>query len=151
MRVMSVISQIDMSLGERQVLQVLTTLQYLAEIGPKSPPPRHVVHSVQSIMRPLDKTEISFMPHAVLGYITSIQSSTSIKIDVSCADVSSLPSSVCLAGDMPPPDDRPKDYKSAMGGMTLDSASLTGTGEQDIKDMEKNPDVKTEEGGVNKE
>ena len=32
-----------------------------------------------------------------------------------------------------------------MGGMTLDSASSTGTGEQDIKDMEKNPDVETEE------
>ena len=38
-----------------------------------------------------------------------------------------------------------------MGGMTLDSASLTGTGEQDIKDMEKNPEVKIEEDGVNKE
>ena len=30
-----------------------------------------------------------------------------------------------------------------MGGMTLDPASLTGT-EQDIEDMEKNPDVETE-------
>ena len=38
-----------------------------------------------------------------------------------------------------------------MGGMTLDSASLTGTGEQDIEDMDKNPDVKTEESGVDKE
>ena len=38
-----------------------------------------------------------------------------------------------------------------MGGMTLDSASLTGTGEEDIKDMEKNPDVETEEGRVDKE
>ena len=38
-----------------------------------------------------------------------------------------------------------------MGGMTLDSANLTGTGEQDIKDIEKNPDVKTEEGRVSKE
>ena len=38
-----------------------------------------------------------------------------------------------------------------MGGMTLDSASLTGTGEQDIKDMEKNLDVKTEGDGVDKE
>ena len=35
--------------------------------------------------------------------------------------------------------------------MTLDSASSTGTGEQDIEDMEKNPDVKTEKNGVNKE
>ena len=38
-----------------------------------------------------------------------------------------------------------------MGGMTLDSASSTGTGEQDIEDMEKNPEVKTEEDGVDKE
>ena len=58
-RVMSILSQIDMSLGERQVLQVLTTLQYLAEIGLKSPPPRHVEHSVQSIMRPLEQRFIS--------------------------------------------------------------------------------------------
>ena len=35
-----------------------------------------------------------------------------------------------------------------MGGMTLDSASSTGTEEQDIKDMEKKPNVKTEEGRV---
>ena len=54
-------------------------------------------------------------------------------------------------GDMSQPDDRPKEYKSAMGGMTLDSASSTGTGEQDIKDMEKNLEIKTEEDGVNKE
>ena len=91
------------------------------------------------------------MPHAVLGYSTSIRSSTSIKTDVLCADVLSPHSSVCSARDMPQPDDRPRDYESAMGGMTLDSASLTGTGEQDMKDMEKNPEVKTEEGGVNKE
>ena len=143
MRVMCVISQINMSLGERQVLRVLT-----AEMGPKSPLPGHIVHSVQSIMRPLKQTEISFMPHAVLGYSTSICLSTSIETDVSCADILSLPSSVCSAGDMPQPDDQPKDYKSAMGGMTLDSASLTGTGEQDIEDMEKNPDVETEEGRV---
>ena len=38
-----------------------------------------------------------------------------------------------------------------MGGMTLDSASSTRTGEQDIEDMEKNPDVKTKEDGVDKE
>ena len=40
---------------------------------------------------------------------------------------------------MPRPDNRHRDYKSAMGGMTLGSASSTGTGEQDIEDMEKNP------------
>ena len=46
------------------------------------------------------------------------------------------------------PDDRPRDYESAMGGTILDSASSTGTGEQDIEDMEKNPEVETEEDRV---
>ena len=41
--------------------------------------------------------------------------------------------------------------ESAMEGMTLDSASSTGTEEQDIEDMGKNPDVKTEEGRADKE
>ena len=83
---------------------MLTTHQYLAEVGPKSPPQGHIEHSIQSIMRPLEQTEISFMPHAVLGYGTSVQSSTSIETDVSCADISSLPLSVCSAGDMLQPD-----------------------------------------------
>ena len=38
-----------------------------------------------------------------------------------------------------------------MIGMTLDSASSTGTEEQDIKDMGKKPDVETEEGRADKE
>ena len=49
------------------------------------------------------------------------------------------------------PDDQPRDYKSAMGGMMLDSASSTGTGEQNIEDMEKSLEVKTEEDGADKE
>ena len=98
---MSVTSQIKMTLGERQVLQVLPTLQYLAKMGPKSPPPGHVAHSMQSIMQPLQQAEISFMPHAVLGYSTSIQSRrTSVKMDILCADISLLPSSVGSAGDI---------------------------------------------------
>ena len=56
-RVLSVIAQVDMSQGESQVLQVLTTLQYLAEVGPKSPPPGHITHSVWSIMRPLKQLD----------------------------------------------------------------------------------------------
>ena len=117
--------------------------------GPKEP--TSLTHSTQcAVDHDAPQTEISFMPHAVLGYSTSVRSSTSIETDVSCADVSSLPSSICSAGDMPQPDDWPKDYESAMGGMTLDSASLTGTGEQDIKDIEKNPDVETEEDRVHK-
>ena len=35
------------------ILQVLTTLQYLAEGDPKSPPPGHITQCVQSIMQPL--------------------------------------------------------------------------------------------------
>ena len=57
----------------------------------------------------------------------------------------------CMLKRQHRPDNRPRDFKSAMGGMTLDSASSTGTGEQDIEDMEKNPEVKTEEDGINKE
>ena len=38
-----------------------------------------------------------------------------------------------------------------MGGMTLDLASSTGTGEQDIEGMEKDPNVETEEGRVKNE
>ena len=55
MRVMSVVSQVDVSPGKRQVLHILTTLQYLAEVGPKSQSPGHVAHSVQLIMRPLEQ------------------------------------------------------------------------------------------------
>ena len=45
------------------------------------------------------------MPHAVLGYATSIRlRSTSVEMDISCADISSLSSSVGSAGDMPQPE-----------------------------------------------
>ena len=84
-----------------QVLRILTILQYLAKVGPKSPPAGQNTQSVQSITRPLQQVDISFMPHAVLGYAASTQSrSTSIETDVSLTDISSLPSSVCCAGDM---------------------------------------------------
>ena len=38
-----------------------------------------------------------------------------------------------------------------MGGMTLNSASSIETGEWDVKDMEKEPEVKKEWGEVDKE
>ena len=78
-RVLSVIAQVDISRGESQVLRRLTTLQYLTEVDCKSLPTGHIAHSVQSIMRPLEQLEISFQPHAVLGYGTLVQVSTSIK------------------------------------------------------------------------
>ena len=101
-RVVSVTSRIDMTLGERQKLQVLATLQYLAEVSPKSPPPGHIAHCVESIMWPLQQADISFMPHAVLGYATLICSrSASVEMDISYGDISLLPSSEGSAGDMP--------------------------------------------------
>ena len=143
-----------MTLGERQVLWVLTTLQYLAEMGSKSPQPGHITQCVQSIMWPLQQAEISFMPHAVLGYAMSTQSrSTSVKTDISCADISSLPSSVGSAGDMPQPDNRLGlgDYESPMAEMTLDSASLTGAVEPNIEAVEKNLEAQAQEDRVDKE
>ena len=117
-----------------------------AKMDPKSPPPRHVVHSMQSIMGPSNKQRF---PSCLFLYWDIAP--RSIETDVLFANVSSLPLSICLAGDMPQPDDQPKDYKSVMGGITLDSASLTGIGEQDIENMEKNPEVRTEEDRVDKE
>ena len=38
-----------------------------------------------------------------------------------------------------------------MGGMTLDLASSTKTEERRIEDMEREPDVKEEQGGADKE
>ena len=153
-QVVSVTSEIEISLGERQVLQVLTTLQYLAEVGPKSPPPGYITQYVQSIMQPLQQAEISFMPHAVLGYATLTRSrSTSVETDVSCTDISSLLSSVGSAGDMPQPDNQLQlgDYESATREMTLDSASLTRAVEPDVKAVEKNLEAEAQEDGVNKE
>ena len=118
---------------------MLTTLQYLAEVGPKSPPLGHITHSVQLIMRSLEQLDISFQPHAVLQYGTSVRSNTSIETDMSSVDILSLPLSVCSAGDMTRWSNRPKDYESAMGGMTLDSTSSIETGKWDVEVMEKEP------------
>ena len=116
-----------------QALRVLRTLKYLAEVGPRSPPARQVAQSIQAIMRPLQQVDILFIPHAVLGYTALTQSkSTSVETDVSLADISSLPLSVCSTGDMPQPDrqSRPGDYKSAKGEMMLESGSSSGAGHQ---------------------
>ena len=58
--------------GEIQALRVLTTLQYLVEVSPKSPPAEQITQSVQLIMWPLQQADILFMPHAILGYAASI-------------------------------------------------------------------------------
>ena len=140
--------------GERLVLQVLTTLQYLAEVGPKSLPPGHISKCVQSIMWSLQQAEISLMPHAILGYAMSTWSrSTSVKTDISCADISSQLSSVGSAGDMPQPNNRLwlGDNESTMGEMTLDSVSLTGAVEPDVEAVKKNPEAEAQEYRVDKE
>ena len=64
-------------------------------------------------------------------------------MDVSCADISLLPSSVGSAWDIPLPGAQLGNYESAMEGMILDLMSSTGVGEQDIEEMEKNSEVKT--------
>ena len=146
--VVSVTSEVKMTLGERQVLQVLTTLQYLAEMGPKSLPPSQCVRSI------MQQAGISFMSHAVLGYAMSIWSrSTSVKTDISCTNISLLPCSVGLAGDMLQPYNQLwlGDYESAMGEMTLDSASSTRAVELDLETMEKNSEADAQEDGVDKE
>ena len=123
-------------------------------MGPKSLPPGHIAQCVQSIMWPLQQAEISYMPHAILGHAMSTRlRSTSVETDISCTDISLLPSSVGLAGDMPQPDNRLRfgDYKSAMGEMTLDSVSLTEAVEPNIKTMEKNLEAEAQEDGVDKE
>ena len=76
--------------------------------GPEESPtwtncPMHTVyHAAPAAGRDL------LIPHAVLGYAMSTGSrSTSVKSDKSCTDISLLPSSVGLAGDMPQSDNRP--------------------------------------------
>ena len=72
---------------------------------------------------------------------------------MSCTDISSLLSSVGLAGDMPQPDNQLHlgDYKSAMGKKTLDLVSLTRAVEPNVETMEKNLEAEAQEDRVNKE
>ena len=90
---------------------------------------------------------------AVLGYAVSTQSkSTSVKTDISCADISLLPSSVGLARHMPQPDNQLRlgDYESAMGEMTSDLVSLTRAVEPDVEAVKKNLEAEAQVCGVNK-
>ena len=88
-------------LGELQALKVLTMLQCLAELGLQKPAQGTISHCVKSIMRQLMVLDITFSSQAVLGSVVSTWSrSTSLEMDVSLADISSLPSIVGSAGDM---------------------------------------------------
>ena len=76
-----------------------------------------------------------------------------METDVKFADISLLPSSVSSAGDMPQLDHCPKpgDYESAMGEMTLESASSTGVVEPDIEVVGCNPETEAQVDGTSKE
>ena len=150
-QVVSVVKETEITQGEMQALRVHTTLQYLAEVSPKSPPAGQIAQNVQLIMRPLQQADISFMPLAVLGYAVSTQSrGASVETDVLFADISSLPQSVGWAGDMPQLGDQPKpeDYEFAMGEMTLESASSTGAIEPNIEAVKQNLETEAQEDGV---
>ena len=96
-----ILAKIDLSLGELQALKVLTMLQCLAELGPRKPAQGTISHCVESIMRQLMVLDITFSSQAVLGSgVLTWSRSTSLEMDVSLADISSLPSSVGSAGDM---------------------------------------------------
>ena len=91
----------DLLLGELQAFKVLAMLQCLAELGPQMPAQGTISHCVESIMRQLMVLDISFSSQAVLGSTVSTQlRSTSLEMDVSLADISSLPLSVGSTGDM---------------------------------------------------
>ena len=95
------LAKLDLSLGELQALKVLTTLQCLAEMGPQKPALGYTCQCVELIMRHLTVLDIAFTPQAVLGApVLTWSRSTSLEMDVSLADISSLPSSVGSTGDM---------------------------------------------------
>ena len=91
-----------MSISEIQVLKMLITLQCLTKAGPRRPDPGYVCQCIESIMCPMMAMSITFTAHAALvsAPLTGSSWSTSLKTDVSVANVSSLLSSVGLAGDL---------------------------------------------------
>ena len=93
--------KVEMLMGEIQALKVLITLQCIVEVGTRKPDPGYICQCVESIMHPLSVIGITFSAHSILASAASSRSrSTSLKMDVSLADLSLLPSSVGLAGDL---------------------------------------------------
>ena len=129
-RVMSVISQVDMSLGERQVLRLDNPLVFGRD-GSKEPT-CWTCSTQCTVDHEAPQTDFF---HALccarIWHFSSIEYFNQNRCIVCRRIIATLE----LAGDMPQPDVRPKDYESATGGMILESASLTGTGEKDIQDM----------------
>ena len=99
------LAKLDLSLGELQALKVLMTLQCLTEMDPLKLALGYTCQCVESIMRHLIVLDIAFTPQAVLGVPDSTWSrSTSLEMDVSLANIYSLPLSVGSAGDMLQPE-----------------------------------------------
>ena len=95
------LAKAEMSMGEMQALKALITLQCIAKVGPWKPAPGYVCQCMEFIMHPLSVIGITFSAHSILALAASSQSrSTSLKTDISLADLSLLPSSVGLAGDL---------------------------------------------------
>ena len=91
-----------LAMGKMQALKMLITLQCLAEAGPWKPISGYVSQCVESLVCPLMAMGIGFTAHAVMVSAPSGHSShsTSLEMDISTADISSLPSSIGSAGDL---------------------------------------------------
>ena len=109
--------KVEMLMGEMQALKVLITLQCIAEAGPRKPTPGYVCQCMESIMHPLSAIGIAFSAHSILASAASSQSrSTSLKMDISLTDLSSLPSSVGSARDLAQKADQKADMEVSTAG-----------------------------------
>ena len=104
-------------MGEMQALKVLITLQCITEVGPRKPTLGYICQCMESIICPLSVIGITFSAHPVLALATSSQSrSTSLEPDISLANLSLLPSSVGLAGDLTQKADQEADMEISTAG-----------------------------------
>ena len=77
----------------------------------------YICQYVESIMHPISAIGITFSVHSVLASAASSRSrSTSLEMDISLADLSSLPSSVGLAGDLAQKADQKADMEVSTVG-----------------------------------
>ena len=91
-----------LAMGEMQALKMLITLQCLAEAGPQKPILGYVSQCIESLICPLMAMGIGFTDHAMMASAPSGHSSRStlLEMDVSTADILSLPSSIGSARDL---------------------------------------------------
>ena len=114
---MLTLAKVEMSMGEMQTLKVLITLQCIAEVDPRKPTPGYVCQCMESIMHPLSVIGITFSTHSILALAALSQSrSTSLKMDISLANLSLLPSSVGSARDLAQKADQEADMEVSTVG-----------------------------------